>query len=322
LLLTFYETTQENVMTQKIINSRRGFTLIELLVVIAIIAVLIALLLPAVQQAREAARRSQCKNNLKQLGLAMHNYHDSHGVFPPGYTDNSAGNAEWTWVSQILPYIDQAPLYNQITWLKGAGWSGPSHPDLVPVTSARLTAMQCPSDRDAGELWGGAFALGNYGANNGIGPMLYHSAYPGGSPASRPNGGPFDANTKASSRDFTDGMSNSLMIAELRKPQTGADARTVMFYPEGPFVHVNDNPNSFVADSTRNPCLTSTEVPCTGIFSLWYERTVQHAARSLHTGGVHALLGDGSVRFVSSNIANTTWRNLGTISDGNVLSEF
>src|SRR4051812_6730319 len=93
---------------------KRGFTLIELLVVIAIIAVLIALLLPAVQQAREAARRSQCKNNLKQIGLALHNYHDTANTLPPGWigdpTGSNAGN-RWGWGTMILPYLDQAPLY-------------------------------------------------------------------------------------------------------------------------------------------------------------------------------------------------------------------
>src|SRR3546814_780854 len=103
--------------------SHKGFTLIELLVVIAIIAVLVALLLPAVQQAREAARRSQCKNNLKQIGLALHNYHDTHRVFPPGQMSwfgsdlfpLNAG-ARISWMQQILPFIDQAPLYNSFNW--------------------------------------------------------------------------------------------------------------------------------------------------------------------------------------------------------------
>src|SRR5579859_7854071 len=94
---------------------RKGFTLIELLVVIAIIAVLVALLLPAVQQAREAARRSQCKNNLKQFGLALHNYHDAYKMFPPGGDAQSWGNSNWlNWQAKILPFIDQGPLYNQI----------------------------------------------------------------------------------------------------------------------------------------------------------------------------------------------------------------
>ncbi len=97
---------------------QRGFTLIELLVVIAIIAILIALLLPAVQQAREAARRTQCKNNLKQIGLSLHNYHDVYNSFPNGTVSTSAGNWGISWWARVLPYVDQAPLYNQriINW--------------------------------------------------------------------------------------------------------------------------------------------------------------------------------------------------------------
>jgi prepilin-type N-terminal cleavage/methylation domain-containing protein len=104
---------------------RRGFTLIELLVVIAIIAILIALLLPAVQQAREAARRTQCRNNLKQLGLALHNYHDNYQMFPPGNVSSSVGGWGASWYMRILPFVDQAPLYNRLTF-SGAqhGWTG------------------------------------------------------------------------------------------------------------------------------------------------------------------------------------------------------
>src|SRR6478609_9116964 len=111
-------------------KERRAFTLIELLVVIAIIAVLIALLLPAVQQAREAARRTQCRNNLKQIGLALHNYHDAYQLFPPGYVDRN-GNPDltpdndlgpgWGWASFILPQLDQGNVYNQINFNIGVG---------------------------------------------------------------------------------------------------------------------------------------------------------------------------------------------------------
>ena len=136
-------------------NRQRGFTLIELLVVIAIIAILIALLLPAVQQAREAARRSTCKNNLKQIGLAMHNYHETFGMFPPGYVEeilNTNGGhvadneGHWAWNALLLPYLDQAPLFNQLnvgtvpvsTMLNNATVRG-SMQKTLPV-------FRCPSD--------------------------------------------------------------------------------------------------------------------------------------------------------------------------------
>src|SRR5262245_16035146 len=129
-------------------RSRKGFTLIELLVVIAIIAVLIALLLPAVQQAREAARRSQCKNNLKQIGLGLHNYHDTFGVFAPGFissTSNSTTGIGTGWASSafILPYIDQAPLYNQLNTLTPIN---PSDATQLGLIRTVIGVYQCPSD--------------------------------------------------------------------------------------------------------------------------------------------------------------------------------
>src|SRR3712207_6554389 len=136
------------------VTLRKGFTLIELLVVIAIIAILIALLLPAVQQAREAARRSQCKNNLHQMGLALHNYHDAHNVFPPANfkvliqdTSPDQFNSQSThWGAMLLPYLDQAPLYNSMVW--------GSHPTIwyqgpnLVAQQTVLTVFQCPSSTD------------------------------------------------------------------------------------------------------------------------------------------------------------------------------
>lgn len=142
---------------------RRGFTLIELLVVIAIIAILIALLLPAVQQAREAARRTQCKNNLKQMGLALHNYHDNYQFFPNGNVASSAGGWGLSWYARILPFVDQAPLYNQLTFSgtqHGWAWNDPTNnPEGVQNGTAfsrvTLSFVICPSSplqakRDAG----------------------------------------------------------------------------------------------------------------------------------------------------------------------------
>src|SRR5262245_45950852 len=143
-------------MKGRSMRSRRpAFTLIELLVVIAIIAVLIALLLPAVQQAREAARRTQCKNNLKQIGLAYHNYHDTHNCLPPqgetnGFVDSASMNVTpkpvWGWSTYVLPFIDQAPLFNQLnpgpTSLTAAVQSN----TLYPLVQTMLPVYRCPSD--------------------------------------------------------------------------------------------------------------------------------------------------------------------------------
>ena len=136
------------------IVTKRGFTLIELLVVIAIIAILIALLLPAVQQAREAARRSQCKNNLKQMGLALQNYHDTHRVFPisHGDTGNSFG-----WRASVLPNIDQAPLYNKINFSENI-----INTDNLEVARTPLPVYRCPSDPTDNQVSGGNQVWSNW----------------------------------------------------------------------------------------------------------------------------------------------------------------
>src|SRR5262245_10096393 len=166
-------------------SHRPGWTLIELLVVMAIIAILISLLLSAVQKVREAANRMRCLSNLKQIGLALHNCHDAFGHFPPGHTWAPPGydtrGSESTWVTHLLPYLEQDNLYRRIDWTRGLGFSGliPNHPN-APVTSAALSLFCCPSDDQAAPYpveptrevpLTGAYARGNYAANNGLGPL-------------------------------------------------------------------------------------------------------------------------------------------------------
>ena len=229
---------------------RRGFTLIELLVVIAIIAILIALLLPAVQQAREAARRSQCKNNLKQIGLALHNYHDAFGMLPPAminpgtygsmtYYSYALNHTGWT---MLLPYIDQAPLYNQFNFNIASGpaqattlgaapppYQGSGGTDHQSPTSQILTALLCPSDEQA-KLYTATSTYGyqmtnaapcNYlfaGGGYNEGSAIW-SANSNGS-TTLPNGmkvrirGAFGNNGAARIADLLDGTTNTILIGE------------------------------------------------------------------------------------------------------------
>ena len=307
-------------MSSHSFSVRRGFTLIELLVVIAIIAILIALLLPAVQQAREAARRTQCRNNLKQIGLALHNYHDTHNVLPPGYVQvyPSARN-EATWVAFILPGLDQANRYNSFDFNACWGCTGPTSQNF-PGQSAPLPAFLCPSDTQAPAAYD-TYARGNYGASNGIGPL---TSVPGYTVNPRGELGIFNGNSRVRFADIRDGTSNTAAVSELRTyAKSTTDFRGVMFYPEGPFTHHNYTPNSRIPDQTRTGWCTGTiDPPCTGAYAAFNDRNMIYSARSLHTGGVHTLLADGSVRFVSENLNLQTWQDLSIYDDGRVVGEF
>ena len=321
-----------------------GFTLIELLVVIAIIAILIALLLPAVQQAREAARRSQCKNNLKQIGLALHNYHDTFNVFPYG-NDAAATTVannptlfplvknQTGWV-QLLPYFDQAPLYNTINasaamgrWVSSSGkplaGGGPTAANAT-ASSTRLNALLCPSDSGK-EIFGGFD--GNYGCETGV--VSYKSTY-GFSGSGQPstlwsNIGTttrtfFGAESNTKIRDITDGTTNTVAIVEttlnVYDGITGSWACTQHVGSGIDFANLNGQRKINDWDccgwtgtpwGTKNPAGTLGEWGTPG---------------SLHTGGMHAVLGDGSVRFISENLDGTTRQRLGYIADGNTVGEF
>lgn len=301
-------------------QNRSGFTLIELLVVIAIIAVLIALLLPAVQQAREAARRAQCKNNMKQLGLGLHNYHDTFNTLPPGSIQvfETGARNEATWISMILPYIDQQAIYNRADFNACFGCAVAVGNPTSEIVSIAIPMMLCPSDREVG-LAVSIYRRGNYAANTGIGPL--HSVTNPKDPT-RAVSGPFTMNSKTNFRDFTDGTTNTVLVSELLKVE-GNDFRGVMHYPEGPLYAHDRTPNTGIPDGLRSSlCVTNVRAPCVGTHSSYADRQITLSARSNHIGGVHVLMGDGSGRFISDNINTAIWQGLGSHDRGEVLGEY
>ncbi|SFI37729.1 DUF1559 domain-containing protein [Planctomicrobium piriforme] len=296
-----------------------GFTLIELLVVIAIIAILVALLLPAVQQAREAARRSQCKNNLKQLGLAMHNYHDATSRLPIGVM-RAGGNfaitvSGYTWFRRILPYIEQAAIYNQYD--QNANYYS-TEPNRT-LSQTVIPVMLCPSDSQAAYF--NNVPQVNYLANAGntnIGKGNVNGA--------TYSAGPFDFSDTREGRatsfaKITDGLSNTMMMGEIRVGATSPDYRGLVQYGMNALVTGNLPPNTPIADLVPSgQCVSTVDMPCGLGNNTGY--THQLSMRSKHTGGAHALLCDGAVRFISNNIDTGSIRALSTMANGEVLSEF
>ncbi len=322
----------------------RGFTLIELLVVIAIIAVLIALLLPAVQQAREAARRTQCKNNLKQIGLAMHNYHDANLKFPTGgarLNFDPNGNGHSCWIA-ILPFVDQAPLYNQWNFNAAgegdASW-GAAAPNASLAISARIPWLQCPSStlpqfgQEANPIqlscyfgMAGALSFGNYTSAAG-------STVDNGNLGISSNSGMIPNLSNKAIRDCTDGTSNTILVAEISgiiKDTTGnkADCRpgAELGWTAGPFNGWDIGPNvcnTTVAYAPNSAVLGSNGVlaAVAGSFNGRYGQS-NTPLSSFHVGGFHVLLTDGTVRFISNNIDMGTLTYLCVRDEGNIVGDF
>ncbi|HWL07722.1 MAG TPA: DUF1559 domain-containing protein [Planctomicrobium sp.] len=314
---------------------RSAFTLIELLVVIAIIAILVALLLPAVQQAREAARRSQCKNNLKQMGLALHNYHETYSTFPVG--SQRAFKANWR--VSVLPYLDQAPLYNQLNF------SIYMHSGVNNTAFERkvVNVFQCPSSA----LNPLSNTTGNSAVYNNSYPYQVHcyvgvsgSYIPGwaGAPVFRDvnygvwtNNGLLTPQDSRRIRDCTDGTSNIIAIAEQSGPigSTGLDIRSAYYggWAGGSSNGTDAAPHSF-ADmatghwyngiSTYRFAINSRTV-ATGSSAPYHAHTLWN---SFHTGGIHVLMVDGAVRFISENVESATVAKLAAREDGEVVSGF
>jgi prepilin-type N-terminal cleavage/methylation domain-containing protein len=334
-------------------NARRGFTLIELLVVIAIIAILIALLLPAVQQAREAARRSQCKNNLKQIGLAIHNYHDTANTFPNGSSwPNRFGT---NWRLRILPGLEQATLFNKLNFdHHGRSFStvaGDSTSNIATLTRVVVNTYSCPSstlsplekststfDDNSQHIQipmyvgiSGAGIVGTGGAvqfpdGNNVGIVAYYGGV-------MTNNGTMLYNQTTRTRDLTDGTSNTMIVAEQSGSLRNLDRRSGYYGGYTGAMFSRAIPNSGTYSALGESAGNTWAVGVANVYHSINSQTAPEAQgaqsygpsgvlNSFHTGGIHALLGDGSVRFISNNIDMNNLRCLAARNDGQVLGEF
>jgi prepilin-type N-terminal cleavage/methylation domain-containing protein len=330
-------------------SQTRGFTLIELLVVIAIIGVLVALLLPAVQGAREAARRAQCLNNLKQMGLALHNYEGSNGAYPPakifsGSCVNSNGGVGWvlntTGFTLILPFLEQQPLWNAYNFSQassGSAWQttgigGPPNTILAgdpavntTVVGTLVSGYVCPSDitPDVTNLAGtGTYARiqarrSNYLFSSGI---YTDFDCPGPKPGIRPAKafqGAFYTDFSTTGRDFRDGLSNTFMIGESLQlkvssdygPYWGSGTHTAV---HGRIVPANSPGAPDWMPNAPSSVLTSPSNPAKLPYAWVFS--------SKHPGGVLMLFGDGAVKFIKNSINVNVWSGLSTIRAGEVVA--
>ena len=326
-------------------TARRGFTLIELLVVIAIIAILIALLLPAVQQAREAARRTQCKNSLKQIGLALHNYHDTLNVFPMGVYTHDRPN----WRVFILPYLDQAPLYNSLN-INGTGFY--AHSPVGPpqgfagndaLRGLKVGVYTCPSSTNE--------SFTNASGNSYLGMTAHFVGISGAThdPAGRTNmcTGDFlqgSSNCKTGLilpfeskkiRDCTDGTSNTAIVAEQSGKVNNLDRSANAL---GAWHGIANYNPSWTVSSTLPLTATMGFTYPAGLTTVRYppnayklsgapaqansQYSFNTVVNSQHPGGIHLLMADGAIRFVSDNIDMDTFRRVCVRDDGQVVNEF
>ncbi|QEH35721.1 putative major pilin subunit [Aquisphaera giovannonii] len=334
---------------------RRGFTLIELMVVIAIIAILIGLLLPAVQAAREAARRAHCINNLKQIGLALHNYETVVGALPMAISLRGSGTTTafqtgWSALARILPFLDGGPLFNAANLSVSK-----EDPPNATVISSSVAAFICPSEvKPAPSMHDyGVAGIANYGVNQGDWFVWGGFNGPG-------NRSAFEANRSRRLAEFTDGLGQTLFAAEVKAYQASANCRHVTLPSVNDPLHIpgpDADPYAVAPEYDNGTCVTQNQsefhtewsdgnVHAAGFTTAWppnkavmgraaYEgldldlngRNEEDGgptfaainARSYHPGGVNALMGDGGVRFVKGTISGMTWRALGTRSGGEVV---
>ncbi len=310
---------------------RRGFTLIELLVVIAIIAILIGLLLPAVQKVREAAARTQSQNNLKQIGLAFHGYHDANGMFPPGYQAGYAGQSVpaidaapgWAWGTFILPHLEQDNVFRQLR-LDRPCW------DTVNAAAVRtpLKVFLCPAAPNAGPTMtvkdtGGAvlaeFGLSHFVANNGQDETW---AYDLPDLSGLPGVGPFYRNSKTRTASVTDGLSNTVFVGE---HTTISDKTWVGVVPGAEVCPLDPFRYPFTscdAAATLVLCHSGPAPAEPGVVHPPSFPTCHVCQMYAPWQGGNVLLGDGSVRFVPTSVNLNTWAALASIRGGEVVGDY
>ncbi|MEN1680915.1 MAG: DUF1559 domain-containing protein [Planctomycetota bacterium] len=340
-------------MTQSTRGEQRGFTLVELLVVIAIIGILVALLLPAVQSAREAARRSQCVNNLRQLGIAFQNYHDTNGELPAGSVSCCWG----TWQVRVLPFLEQQVLADRYQFLprNATTFDFDFVYDALDLTASppmrnrevsqtRIESLTCPSDEPQVSVAGSGLTVGltfhnylaNYGNTNHTGQD--HQCLPGNPPRG-PNcvphlGGPFigidfipatsrgtpgDPQIERQFRSITDGLSKTLFASETVQGQFG-DLRGLTWWGWGAGFQTLSVPNTSEPDYMQQLEHCNADLPnppCLeqAPIGQWFRA----AARSRHPGGVNAAFGDASVRYITDDVDLQVWRAAGTTQGDEVI---
>ena len=302
-------------------SKRRAFTLIELLVVIAIIAILIALLVPAVQKVRDAAARTQCLNNLKQLAVGMHDYHGAYKQLPPGMSPGTIATGDlyccWgTWMVAILPYVDQAPAFAMYVNYGGNDSTGPRYAAApnTNVTTLRFAVMTCPNDYPNAPL--ADITSHNYGVNYGNTTLYQNPTVTVAGNTYTFGGAPFGVNTGYPFARITDGTSNTLMFAEMIQGQR-ADLRGFAWWGPGSGFVTSAGPNTSSPDQMEagycDPGIPNP--PCTGTIPADGEIMF---ARSRHIGGVQVAMCDGTARFVDNTISMATWQALGTAMDNDM----
>lgn len=330
------------------VRSRKlGFTIVELLVVVAIIAVIVVLLMPAVQQAREAARRTQCKNNLKQFGVALHSYHEVMGEFPDANyvnlwsSDPTAVDSEWSWSVMILPYLDQAMLFNALDVGPGTFEQAANDPIRRSLMQKSPSVFICPSDVGSDINVNRPFIAKTRGGI-GLGMILDSTVAFGksnyaGCNGNHDNDGIFDSgdSTRVSMRDVTDGLSNTIMVGERSSLTWNKQPPGT----RGPWAGIWAGQETSANSVTNVWCLIgltsyqmNTGAPSGVPSSTSNIPQPLMAFGSTHVGGAHFLMGDGSVRFISDKIQWNDLPNsyddvgiyhlLGSRADGMTIGEF